>query len=326
MTAPDLAPALAASISHAREAKRQHAKRLGKNMNQAIERVQPGSSGALAAQVVLDGDLSSLSDSQLSTYYIEMCRSLDLNHLTRPFSLLKLNGKLIWYANKDCSDQLRKRDKVSVTIVGREEVSGVLVVTARATLPDGRVDESIGALPIDTLKGEARANALMKCETKAKRRVTLSICGLGMLDESEVEGAQATDNGGHTEITPHGSPDASPAHVDSGEYNRAMEQLKECNKDVFDPGCTWETMNKWHARLGEKGAPGPFGLRLSEMYRGDLPEQQQKALAAAWARVDRKIAALKAKLKPPSVEASFVDEPDGTEALGAAEREPGEEG
>ena len=27
----------------------------------------------------------------------------------------------------------------------------------------------------------------MKCETKAKRRVTLSICGLGMLDETEVE-------------------------------------------------------------------------------------------------------------------------------------------
>jgi hypothetical protein len=27
----------------------------------------------------------------------------------------------------------------------------------------------------------------MKCETKAKRRVTLSICGLGMLDETELE-------------------------------------------------------------------------------------------------------------------------------------------
>jgi hypothetical protein len=39
------------------------------------------------------------------------------------------------------------------------------------------------------------ANALMKAETKAKRRATLSICGLGMLDETEVEdiqGAQQT--------------------------------------------------------------------------------------------------------------------------------------
>jgi hypothetical protein len=37
------------------------------------------------------------------------------------------------------------------------------------------------------LSGEALANALMKAETKAKRRATLSICGLGMLDETEVE-------------------------------------------------------------------------------------------------------------------------------------------
>ena len=33
-----------------------------------------------------------------------------------------------------------------------------------------------------TLNGEDLANAMMKCETKAKRRVTLSICGPGMLD------------------------------------------------------------------------------------------------------------------------------------------------
>ncbi len=51
----------------------------------------------------------------------------------------------------------------------------------------GREDESIGALPITNLKGEALSNAIMKCETKAKRRVTLSICGLSMMDETEVE-------------------------------------------------------------------------------------------------------------------------------------------
>jgi hypothetical protein len=40
---------------------------------------------------------------------------------------------------------------------------------------------------LHNLKGEALANAIMKCETKAKRRVTLSICGLGLLDELDVE-------------------------------------------------------------------------------------------------------------------------------------------
>ena len=35
------------------------------------------------------------------------------------------------------------------------------------------------------------ANAFLKSETKAKRRVTLSICGLGLLDESEVDSIPA---------------------------------------------------------------------------------------------------------------------------------------
>jgi hypothetical protein len=76
---------------------------------------------------------------------------------------------------------------VSIAIVSREVVDGIYVVTAKATLPDGRSDENIGAVPLEGLKGEARANAMMKGETKAKRRVTLAICGLGMLDETEVE-------------------------------------------------------------------------------------------------------------------------------------------
>ncbi|EOV0478051.1 hypothetical protein ACOIM4_001927, partial [Campylobacter coli] len=44
-----------------------------------------------------------------------------------------------------------------------------------------------GALNIKNLGGDNLANAIMKAITKAKRRVTLSICGLGMLDESELD-------------------------------------------------------------------------------------------------------------------------------------------
>jgi hypothetical protein len=50
---------------------------------------------------------------------------------------------------------------------------------------------------IGKLQGEARANAVMKAITKAKRRVTLSICGLGLMDESEaltLPGARAIDD------------------------------------------------------------------------------------------------------------------------------------
>ncbi|MDU5950540.1 MAG: hypothetical protein E6Z15_26195, partial [Paenibacillus macerans] len=37
------------------------------------------------------------------------------------------------------------------------------------------------------LTADELANAIMKAETKAKRRVTLSLSGLGMMDESEIE-------------------------------------------------------------------------------------------------------------------------------------------
>src|SRR5262249_26019891 len=56
---------------------------------------------------------------------------------------------------------------------------------AAATLPDGRQDESIGGVSLEGLKGESRSNAMMKAETKAKRRGTLSIFGLGVPDEKE---------------------------------------------------------------------------------------------------------------------------------------------
>lgn len=141
----------------------------------------------LLERVVVLGDLKEMTPLDRMAYYHKVCESLALNPLTRPFEYITLNGKLTLYARKDATEQLRKRDKVSVSIVGRELVEDVYVVTARATLPDGRTDESIGAVSVGGLKGENKANAMMKAETKSKRRVTLSICGLGMLDETEVE-------------------------------------------------------------------------------------------------------------------------------------------
>lgn len=137
-------------------------------------------------QVIINGDLAKLAPQERVTYYLQLCEAVGINPLGRPFLYIVLNNKLTLYATKDCTDQLRKRDGVSIQIANREVVEGVYVVTARATLTGGRFDESTGAVPVDKLVGEARANAYMKAETKAKRRVTLSICGLGMLDESEV--------------------------------------------------------------------------------------------------------------------------------------------
>lgn len=141
----------------------------------------------LIERVVSGDDLAALSAAQQAQYYQEVCESLGLNPLTRPFAFIRLQGKLTLYARRDAADQLRKLHGISVEIASRVKVDDLYVVTARATDRSGRVDESIGAVAIGALKGELLANALMKAETKAKRRVTLSICGLGWSDETEVE-------------------------------------------------------------------------------------------------------------------------------------------
>jgi hypothetical protein len=143
----------------------------------------------LQEKVLLGGDLSKLSPAERLSYYGNLCASLDLNPLTRPFEYLILSGKTVLYARKDCTEQLRTKKHISIDPKNftKEVIEGIFVVTAWASTPEGRTDVSTGAVPIEGLKGLDRANAMMKAETKAKRRVTLSICGLGMLDETEIE-------------------------------------------------------------------------------------------------------------------------------------------
>ena len=147
-------------------------------------------------QVLIQGDLSTLSTEQKLGYYSRVCESLGLNPLTKPFAYIKLNSKEVLYATRDCTDQLRSIQKISMSIVSREVIEGIYVVTAKGRTLDGREDEATGAVSIDKLSGEMKANAFMKAETKAKRRLTLSICGLGFTDESEIEsipGAKIVD-------------------------------------------------------------------------------------------------------------------------------------
>lgn len=162
-------------------------------MATAEKAIMRDDAAALLEQVVVHGDLSKLTPAQRVAYYKRVCDSLGLNPLTKPFEYIVLNGRLTLYARKDATDQLRRLHNISIQIVARElhEQIGIYVVTARATAPDGRSDEAIGVVSIAGLKGEALANAMMKAETKAKRRVTLSLCGLGWLDESEIDSTPA---------------------------------------------------------------------------------------------------------------------------------------
>ena len=142
---------------------------------------------AMFNELVLKNDLSKLTEDQRVEYYRLMCERSGLDPVTKPFELITLNGKLQLYATKQTTAALTKIHGLQVTIVSRETLGSLHVVTARATMPNGSCSEDIGAVNVTQLQGEALANAMMKAITKAKRRAVLSVCGLGLLDESETD-------------------------------------------------------------------------------------------------------------------------------------------
>jgi hypothetical protein len=122
-----------------------------------------------------------------------------------PFDLLRLLGRVVLYLTRSGAQQLNKMHGVSHQIISRElmQEPGIFQVISRATLPDGRFTESMSAVSIANLKGEAYCNALMKAETKAKRRSTLDLLGLGILSEEEA----VTLPGERVDIAPPSTPD-----------------------------------------------------------------------------------------------------------------------
>jgi hypothetical protein len=210
-------------------------------------------SGKALEDFIVRGNLGALSPEAKTAHYIQLCNSLGLNPATKPFEYITLQGKETLYARRDATEQLRKIHNVSLDITGRESVGDVYVVTARATMPDGRRDESTGVVSIVGLKGEALANKLMSCETKAKRRVTLSIVGLGILDESEFDTIQ-------TDRFAQLAPEAPKA---------AVVEIKQAAADVPPPPKNIESVPEWMAKR-IKPLAGLEGIPFCDMDANDL--------------------------------------------------------
>jgi hypothetical protein len=195
-----------------------------------VSSIQDQAAFALIEQVVMQGDLSKLNPEQRVLYYKKVCDSAGLNPFTRPFDYITLNGKLTLYAKKDATDQLRKVNGISIDKLEDRIVDDLYIVKAFARTKDGRTDAATGAVTIGHLKGEAKANAIMKAETKAKRRVTLSISGMGLVDESETEsipGAKTIDVDMSTgEIKQTYAPSIAPIQ----EIKQVAQQTKEDQK------------------------------------------------------------------------------------------------
>ena len=151
----------------------------------------------ILSNIIIRGDISSLTPAQKIDYYNAFCRYVGLNAITQPFAILQTKKKdkqgnwisqEVLYAKKEATEQLRTLKAISITQLTGEIVGGVIYrVTAVGQNAQGRTDAATGAVSVKGLQGEALANAIMKAESKAKRRLTLSLSGLGMMDESEIE-------------------------------------------------------------------------------------------------------------------------------------------
>lgn len=155
--------------------------------------------------LVLKGDTSLLTEPEKIQYYHAVCNSLGLNPATRPFEFLNFqatddqldekgklikkgkSGKEVLYPNKNCAEQLRMMHGVSLsgpkfTFEGPSNQVIICEVTAKTR--DGREDTDIGV--VDRTAGKDKwlslGDGMLKATTKAKRRVTFSMLGLGFLN------------------------------------------------------------------------------------------------------------------------------------------------
>lgn len=161
--------------------------------------------------VIASGDLARLSPQQRLAYYYARCEAAGLDPRTQPFSyIVDKKGKMTLYALKGATEQLSAKYGIHLEVVDQRTEEQVRIITVRGRTADGRQTDEIGAVSIKGAEGEELANAMMRAITKAKRRCILSLCGLGMNDETEVgsiPGARTiTVNAATGEIIEPGAP------------------------------------------------------------------------------------------------------------------------
>lgn len=231
--------------------------------------VKQGSDDKAEALVslILGGDLSKLTAEQKTVYYVKVCESVGLNQYTRPFQFMKFQGKEILYADKGCAEQLRAIHGISIESLVGAQVGDLYIVTAKARAKDGRVDQALGAVSIKGLSGEALANAMMKSETKAKRRVTLSMEGLGNIpDESEIEDMRATEQGKrtneiHAAVVTNSTTVEAP--VSTGDFVITFGRYATKKMSELTPEEISENVKYWHKR--SEAEERPLNGRVAEM-------------------------------------------------------------
>ncbi len=214
---------------------------------------------ALERMVKGEGDLATLTPSQRATLYKRVCQRLGLDPMTYPLQYLWVRApggggeRLILYLNKDGAAQLRKIHKVSTRLVDHRYIPevGAYVALVEASTPDGRVELEAGAVSVKRVdSGDVVANAIMHAITKAKRRATIAVVGVGFLDETEALSI----------------PDARPARVDveTGEVLESPPpRAKPVGQALTEIGEAFRRLGLYDRELAREYASAVVGRKLT---------------------------------------------------------------
>jgi hypothetical protein len=260
--------------------------------------------GKVIESLVLRGDLSGLAPKDRARHYVQMCEQLGLNAASHPFAYLRLNGKEILYATRGATDQLAKIHGVNREIIEGPKVidlagTKLVIAVCKASMRDGRFETATATVPLVD-----PANVLMKAETKAKRRATLSILGLGLLDETELETIPASvqEPGGGVDmraLDTHALPAPSSWSADLATCEN-LRDVRACYASHATPDTDTAAMRDdvraWCAERGIIAAAAEVSALLSTMPLGavtaldEIIEDEEREMPDRIVQVARTIA------------------------------------
>ena len=187
------------------------------------------------ADFLITGNLASFSKEKQIELMVNICKEVGVSPVLRPLQLINFQGKSIWYLSASGAEAIASKLGIVIETIEEKELldKGVAMIKVKGTLPSGRTDTATAYLSIGstnlkgettTLKGEAYANAMMKLESKARRRLIVRLAGLKdeyVPEENEVETKELV-----AEALP--------------EKNEKLEKLKkvkviETNKPIIEP-------------------------------------------------------------------------------------------
>jgi hypothetical protein len=217
-------------------------------------------------------------------------------------------------------------DKQCVIEAGR---AGQKLTTFTYTMADA---QRAGLAGKDNWKKHPRAMLRARAITEAARAIFPDTC-VGLYDPDEL-GAVTAPSGEIvelprfevTQLSPHRGPaddDCGPDDEDKAKHLFSVLEMVKVDVATCD---SYDKALALRALLGTRAKQSALTREIqSSSERGDIGPDTKAALGKLWMHCDRQVAKLEKQLAPGPEAVMNGDPDDGTEALGAPSREPGED-